>query len=284
MLNPTKKTYQDFDNWLLELAKNAPVPVNSSSFGAVIPVTGLNNGFLGQVSRTNAGEPCIVARLANINNNADIKFGDTVVLLPDSDNGTYRQMADFLANGGETAQGTGNTNSNATLNGLSAGFVNGLSVGMFLFGAGIPAGTQIKSIESATSLTLSQNATATATGVSVYVAIFAGIAGREVKTQLSYPYTPGDAQIGSYAPGQMCEVMVGRGSITVAVPVGTPFSNSQVYLRIAANGGVPAGVVGDLEAAPDGANTIPLSGVVFKTGSLDANGVAEITFLTRILA
>lgn len=279
-LNPSR-TYQDFDRWLLDQASDAPVPMNNS-FGAVIPVTGLNNGFLGQVSRTNSGEPCIVARLANAANINKISFGDSVVLLPDSAGGTYRQMADFVANGGAVAFGTASTHTNTTLDTLSN--AAGLAPGMFVFGAGIPAGTYIISISSAGAATLSQATTASATLVSIYVGVFAGIAGREVKTQLTYPITPGSSLIGSYAPGEMTEVMVGRGSIIVAINAGTPISNGQVYMRVALNGAIPAGLVGDLEAAPDGVNTVALTGVVFKTGVLDANNLAEITFLNRILA
>lgn len=278
--NPTL-TYQDFDRWLLQQAEDAPKAMNGS-FGAVIPVTGLNNGFLGQVSRTNSGEPCIVARLANSANVNNISFGDTVVLLPDSTGGTYRQFADFIANGGVTVFGTASTHSNTTLDTLTN--TAGLRIGQYLFGAGIPAGTTITAITSAGVVTLSQAATATATLVNIYVGMFAGIAGREVKTQLTYPITPGASLIGTYTPGQIAEVMVGRGSIVVQVNVGTPISNGQVYMRVALNGGIPAGLVGDIEAAPDGVNTVALDNTVFKTGVLDANNLAEITILKRILA
>lgn len=280
IVNPTR-TYQDFDKWLLDRIKNAPVEIDGA-FGAVIPVTGLNTGFLGQVSRTNSGEPCIVARLANALNTNNISFGDTVVLLPDATGGTYRQLADFIANGGVTAFGTVSTHTNTTIDTFSGGLA-GLQVGMLVFGAGIAAGSYITAIGAA-SITLSQATTATANTVSLYIALFAGIAGREVKTQQTYPLPPGTSQIGIYKPGDMCEVMVGRGSITVKIPVGTPFSNGQVYTRVALNGAIPAGLVGDLEAAPDGVNTIPLTSVVFKTGTIDANTVSEITFLNRILA
>jgi len=110
---------------------------------------------------------------------------------------------------------------------------------------------------------------------------FAGIAVREVKTQLGYPYSVNSAPpIGYYAAGDMCEALE-EGSITVQVNVGTPTSGSPVYVRVALNGGIPAGLVGDLEAAADGANTVVLTNVVFRTGVLDANNVAEITLLTR---
>jgi hypothetical protein len=113
-------------------------------------------------------------------------------------------------------------------------------------------------------------------------ALFAGIAYREIKTQLTFPYTPGAAEIGSYLPGEMSEILE-RGSVVVPLLVGTPASQGNVYLRIALNGGIPAGVVGGIEAAADGANTINLGtvGVVFRTGVVDANGNVEITLRSR---
>ena len=65
-------------------------------FGVSIPVTGLNNGFLGQVSRT--GERVIAAHQANASNTNNISFGDAVVLQPDAIGGTYTQVADWIAN------------------------------------------------------------------------------------------------------------------------------------------------------------------------------------------
>lgn len=254
------------------------------AFGAVIPVTGLNLGFLGQVSRTNSGDPVIVARQANSGNLNNIAFGDAVVLLPDSAGGTYRQMADFLTNGGAVPFGTVSTHTNTTIDTFSAGLA-GLSVGMLVSGAGIAPGSYITAI-TATTITLSQATTATANTVNLYIATFAGIAIREVKTQLTYPITPGASLIGNYLPGQLCEVLE-RGSVTVKIPVGTPITNGSVYLRTVLNGAIPAGLLGDLEAAPDGTNTIvlaPSHPVVFRTGVLDGNNVAEITLLNRVAA
>jgi hypothetical protein len=68
------------------------------AFGVAIPVTGLNNGFPGTISRTNAGEPSILARLANASNTNNISFGDPVVLQQDATGGTYTQVADWITN------------------------------------------------------------------------------------------------------------------------------------------------------------------------------------------
>jgi hypothetical protein len=99
----------------------------------------------------------------------------------------------------------------------------------------------------------------------------------------AYPVNPDSPQNGGYAPGTLCEAAE-RGSIPVVINVGTPQSQGQVYMRVALNGAIPAGVIGGLEAAADGANTVALPGVVFRTGVLDANNVAEITLKSRSAA
>ena len=121
-------------------------------------------------------------------------------------------------------------------------------------------------------------------GGTMTAALFKGVAVRNVKTLLQYQSLGNNgsvAQVGSFAPGEMGEALE-RGSITVTINVGTPASQGQVYLRIAPNGAIPAGVVGGFEAAADGANTVLLTGVVFRTGAMDANRTAEITMLNRV--
>jgi len=104
---------------------------------------------------------------------------------------------------------------------------------------------------------------------------FAGVAVREVKQSADY-YNP----TGSYKPGQPCDV-IERGSVSVVCNVGTPTAGGPVYIRIAANASIPAGVVGGFEAAPDGANTILLTNCKWATGQKDSNNVTELTILTR---
>lgn len=118
-----------------------------------------------------------------------------------------------------------------------------------------------------------------AMGAGATASQFAGIAVREVKTNLTY----GTNASGSYQPGQPCDVLM-RGSATIQVNNGTPTANGTVYVRIAANASIPAGVVGGFEAAADGTNTVALTNVKFKTGLLDANNVAEVTILTQQMA
>jgi hypothetical protein len=190
------------------------------SFGTTIPVTGLNLGFVGTISRL--GERVVATRPVLSTAAANISFGSPVVIIPNGSGGgdTYQSVADFIAGGG----------------------------------------------------------TFTA-------AKFAGVAVREVKTNLAYVSlgNNGGPITGSYAPNEMCEALE-RGSITVPINVGTPASQGTVYVRVALNGAFPAGVVGGFEAAADGANTVALTSVVFRTGVLDGNKVAEITLLNRVAA
>jgi hypothetical protein len=192
----------------------------SGSFGGTIPVTGLNLGFLGQVSRQ--GERVIASRPVLSTAAANINFGDPVVIVPTAGGGdSYQQVGDFIAGGG----------------------------------------------------------TFTA-------AKFAGVANREVKTNLAFQTlgnTNATPLIGSYAPNELAEALE-RGSIVVKCNVGTPASQGPVFVRILANGGIPAGVVGGFEAAADGANTVQLTNVVFRTGVLDGDNCTEITLLNRVAA
>lgn len=256
------------------------------AFGTVIPVTGLNNGYLGQVSRTGGGDPFIVSKLANALNTNNISFGDTVVILPDATGGTYMQFADFIANGGHTVTGT-LTSASSTTATILTGF-NSLQVGMYLFGVDIPAGTYIVSMSPTTAgagtIVMSQASTGSVTAENFYAAVFGGIAVREVKTQLQFlTLAPGGSEVGYYAPGQFTESLV-RGSITVKIYNGIPISNGPVYIRAATNSSFPNGIVGGLEAQADGVKNILLTNVTFKTGTLDGNNVSEVTLLDRLAA
>lgn len=126
---------------------------------------------------------------------------------------------------------------------------------------------------------LNSNNTYSLFGATGTAATFAGIAVREVKTNTTYVTNAN----GAYQPGQPCDVLQ-RGSATVQVNNGTPTANGTVYVRIALNASIPAGVIGGFEAVADGTNTIALTNVKFKTGLLDANNVAEVTILVRNMA
>lgn len=188
-------------------------------FGQVIPVTGLNLGFPGKISRL--GDRVIASRPVLSTTANPIAFGSGCVIIPTAGGGdTVQSIADFIAGGG----------------------------------------------------------TFTA-------AKFAGVAISEVLTNPSFtsmltPYAP---TTGSYVQGQMAELLE-RGSIAVTINVGTPVSQAPVYVRVALNASIPAGVVGGFEAAADGANTVQLTNVVFRTGLIDSNNIAEITLQSRVAA
>lgn len=124
-----------------------------------------------------------------------------------------------------------------------------------------------------------------ATPATFTAARFAGVAVRNVKTMLQFVAwgTVQSAQFGQFAPGSMAEVLE-RGSITVKINNGTPVSQNPVYIRTVFNGAIPAGLVGGFEAVADGTNSVVVPGVLFRTGVLDSNGVAEITLTTRVSA
>lgn len=105
---------------------------------------------------------------------------------------------------------------------------------------------------------------------------FAGVAVREVKQSVDY-YNPA----GAYKPGEPADV-IERGNVSVVCNVGTPTSGGAVYVRITANGSIPAGVVGGFEAAADGSNTVQLTNCKWATGIMDANKVTELSILNRI--
>ena len=163
---------------------------------------------------------------------------------------------------------------------------------MPIIGAGIPLGATIATIASANSITISAAATASAT-VTLTVTSpllipsnFIGVAVREVKQATQY-ITDGPTPVfGQYLQGQSCDALE-RGSCSVLVRVTTGIAPwGQVYLRVALNSAIPAGVVGGFESQADAAggtgfNTIALPATQFTTGVVDSNGVAEITLRTR---
>jgi hypothetical protein len=97
---------------------------------------------------------------------------------------------------------------------------------------------------------------------------FAGVAVRNVRTELNYstlgnignqtPYT------GSFPPSSIAGILE-RGSTVVSIANGQPVSQSPVYTRVALNGAIPAGTIGDFEAVPDGS-------IVGAAGSNTGNG------------
>lgn len=124
---------------------------------------------------------------------------------------------------------------------------------------------------------LNTDNTVTKGGATLAMTNFLGVAVREVKTPSAWPPS---SSVGAYAVGDLVDV-IERGSVAVVCNVGTPTSGGKVYVRVTANGGVPAGVVGGFEASADGGNTVEITNAKWTTGSMDANNVAEITLIGR---
>lgn len=117
-----------------------------------------------------------------------------------------------------------------------------------------------------------------AMGASTTAAQFVGIAGREIKSALTYL----EQSPGQYMPGEAVSVFQ-RGSINVYCQRGTPALGGSVYVRITANPTYSTAVVGGFEAEADSTNTVQLTNCQW-AGAPDANGIAELRILTQLNA
>lgn len=115
-------------------------------------------------------------------------------------------------------------------------------------------------------------------GASATAEQFVGVAGRELKSSLTYL----EQSPGQYAPGDPVSVFQ-RGSIQVYCQRGTPALGGAVYVRITANGSYETAVVGGFEAEADSSNTVQLTNCQWG-GPADANGIAELVILTKLNA
>lgn len=106
---------------------------------------------------------------------------------------------------------------------------------------------------------------------------FGGIALRVVKQAISYE----DNNETVYKAGEMMSALQ-RGNVTVVCKHGTPAAGGAVYVRVKANASITDTFVGGIEAMADGTNTVLLPNAKFVTGCIDANGVTEISLLTRV--
>lgn len=107
---------------------------------------------------------------------------------------------------------------------------------------------------------------------------FAGVAGREIKSALTYL----DQNSGAYAPGDACSVFQ-RGSINVLCQKGTAALGGKVYVRTKADASDNTLIVGGFEATADSGNNVELTNCQWG-GASDANKVAELVILTRVNA
>ena len=131
----------------------------------------------------------------------------------------------------------------------------------------LPFGTALMYDEKGTVVPLSGSGTAADK--------FAGVAGRELRSALSYT----DQNTGAYLAGDACSVFQ-RGSINVLCQKGTAARGGAVYVRIVANPSYPSAAVGGFEAEADTDKTVQLTSCLWG-GAADTNGVAELAILTR---
>lgn len=117
-----------------------------------------------------------------------------------------------------------------------------------------------------------------AAGASFTAAAFAGVAGCEIKSALTYL----DQQAGQYAPGEPVSVFQ-RGSINVKA-YGTPALGGTVYVRtVVSDGAYTSEPVGAFTATNESGKTVALTNCQWG-GAADANGVAELVILTKLNA
>ena len=93
-----------------------------------------------------------------------------------------------------------------------------------------------------------------------------------------YPTNAGTDGLGVSTPPQSGGTgnVLRRGYISVKVNNGTAAQYGQVYIRVALNVAIPAGVIGGVEAVADGTNTVAIDAQFMCAA--DSNGNAEISY------
>jgi hypothetical protein len=236
----------------------------------------LNFGYPGNVSRSQ--DAIIDNRVVKPTDTINISFGDAASLNPDNSYSKFTTTPTTLTTALVLSTAYTSLSVQALATNMPAGatvtLVSGANTQTTTLSAPAAAGATTINVQSFTANF------AYPIGSNVYASNiasqFAGIAVREVKQSTLF----GTNVAGSYAPGEPCDVL-SRGTATVVCNVGTPTAGGAVYIRIIANGSIPAGVVGGFEAAADGTNTIQVTGAKWTTGKMDANKVAEVTITQR---
>lgn len=252
-----------------------------TSFGQSIPVTGLNVGFPGTVSRE--GDRVIVARQVNTAAAKTLSFGEAAVLVSDSTGGTWRSVADYIA-----AAAANVANVAAQFAGIAVRevktmltFPGTVTPGTLQTGY-YGAGEMAEVLERGNMSVVVANGTPAA-GNPVYVRIVAnsstaGTVVGDLEAAAETVSTTGTAASGTTLAVASPTGIVANQLVTGAgIAAGTyvvSISNSNVTLSAA----VTAALSG---TAVVFSNTVVLPDVVFRTGVQDANGVAEITLKAR---
>lgn len=262
----------------------------STSFGQVIPVTGPNIGFPGNVSRF--GERVIAARPVIATATKNLNFGDPAVLIPNSTanlEDSYDSVADFVA-------------AAAANIGLVAAYFAGMSVRnvktQLTYPAGVTPGTQQVGYYSAGQMadvlergsgTVVLSVGAPKSQDQVYTrvvlngAVPAGVIG-------DYETNPAATDLFTVATtlteGSTAATVASGANIQVGQPISGPGIAPGTYAAVVAGTAVTLSKAATATFATTGAvltfsNLVALPSVVARTGFVDANNMLEITIKQR---
>ena len=266
-----------------------------NSFGQVIPVTGPNNGFAGDVTRM--GDRGIVSRVVSSTASANgIPFGSGIIELSDSVGGSFLSFADYLAtiaNVGTFSQkfagiavrnvqtqyqyqslyassGTLTASTTATQAVVGSTTIvvasaTGIAIGYAVEGFGLAPGTVVTGLASTTvTISLPTTGVLSATAVIFTQTIQQGVTGY-------------------FAPNQQASNLI-NGNILVSITYGTPQANLAVYVRALANANLPGTAVGDFEAADDVATTTPTTTTTIGSTTLTTSTGTGVAIGQRVTA
>lgn len=278
-----------------------------SAFGAVIPVLGLNLGFLGEITRI--ADRLVTARQVLSTTPSNINFGDPAVIVPTTGGGdTLISVADYITANGAAAFSATN------LAGVAVREVKtNLTYSPALFGlsqqTNYYAPGEMAEILSRGSILVNCRVGTPVSQGSVYIratangAIPAGVVGGFEAaadgsvTGAAAAGNTGNGTIGTLSSGAAAAPGVYRVVFTAATAfnvfdpnnnfvgsgtTGTAFVSSQVTFTITAGG--TAFVKNDGFNITSVQNNIILRHVEWRTGVLDGNNTAEITMLERLSA
>jgi len=252
----------------------------STSFGKVIPVTGLLNGFPGTPSRQ--GVPVITSRRVLSTAAHAVSFGEAVVAISDTTGGTFQSIRDFVA-----------TLANIPL--LTTQFA-GIAVrevkSHLTYPVGVTPGTDVigsyavgaimDALEQGTVTVLITHGTPGSDG-----AVYARVAASASLTATSVGDLEAAADTvsttGTCASGTSLAVNSGTGIVAGQIVTGAGIADGTYVAAVSGTTVTLSQAVTSAlsTTAVVFASTVKLPYVVFKTGSLDANGVAEILIKVR---
>ena len=280
-------------------------------FGLSIPVLSLNLGFPGTVTR--GGERDIHSRLVSPTTANAIPFGAGVVVLPDSAGGTLQSISDFIAAGGNFISSlfggvaVRNTKTNliySTLGNIGnqtpyvGSFAPGQIAGLFERGSiavqinngtpvsqnnvfvrtvlngAIPAGV-VGGFEAVADGTIGAVLTGTGNGTATALAI-----GPSAQNEAyTVTFTSGTA----YTVTDASANIIGYGTIVATTGKTSVFRSNFVTFTLTQGSTVFVNT-DHFVITVAALKTVGLFGVVFTTGVMDGNNVAEITLKNRVAA